>query len=84
MTVSPCKKYMAVASQYQLRLLLARSWRARLGMLARAMTSLKDTICTAVMTRMMYRWPMKRAEKKAPIMMKLHSVRVMKFAFFFS
>ena len=33
---------------------------------------------------MMYRWPMKRAEKKPPIMMKVQSVRVRKFAFFFS
>lgn len=44
---------MVVASQYQFRLLTDRRSRARLGTLAMAMTSLNDTIWTAVMiTRM--------------------------------
>ncbi len=49
MTLSPYKKYIVVASQYQLRLLVDRRERARLGTLAMAMTSLKEMIWMAVM-----------------------------------
>jgi len=44
---------MVVASQYQLRLLVERRSRARLGTLAMAMTSLNEMIWMAVMMRMM-------------------------------
>lgn len=75
---------MVVASQYQFKLLVDRSWRAREGTLAMAMTSLKDMIWMTVMMRMTYMWPMKRAAKKPPIMSSVHIVLVMKFCFFFS
>ena len=84
MTLSPYKKYMAVPRKYQLSDFVNRKLRALLGTFAIAMTSLKDMTWTAVTTMMMYRWPAPRAQKKPPIMTSVHTVRVMKLAFFFS
>lgn len=53
MTLSPYKKYMVVPRKYQLRVLVKRRLRARLGTLEMAMTSLNEMIWTAVMTMIM-------------------------------
>lgn len=75
---------MVVASQYQLSAFVKRNRLARLGTFAIAMTSLKDTICTAVTIAIMYMCPMNIAPKNVAIMTSVHIVRVMKVAFFFS
>jgi len=75
---------MAVPKKYQFKVFVKRKLRARLGTFAMAMTSLKDTICTAVTIMMMKMWPMKMAAKKMAIMIKVHIVRVMKVCLFFS
>jgi hypothetical protein len=75
---------MAVPRKYHDSDLVKRRLRALLGTFAIAMTSLKDMTCTAVMIMMMNRWPAPRAQKKHAIMTSVHTVRVMKFAFFFS
>jgi hypothetical protein len=75
---------MAVPRKYQFSDLVKRRLRALLGTLAIAMTSLKQMTWTAVMITMMYRWPAPRAKKKPPIMTRVHVVRTMKLAFFFS
>jgi len=75
---------MAVPRKYQFSDLVKRRLRALLGTFAIAMTSLKDMTWTAVTMMMMKRWPAPRAQKKPAIMTRVHVVRVMKLAFFFS
>jgi hypothetical protein len=75
---------MAVPRKYQFSDLVKRRLRALLGTFAIAMTSLNDMTCTAVTMIMMKRWPAPSAQKKPAIMTRVHTVRVMKLAFFFS
>jgi hypothetical protein len=75
---------MAVPRKYQFSDLVKRRLRALLGTFAIAMTSLNDMTCTTVTMMMMKRWPAPRAQKKPAIMTRVHTVRVMKLAFFFS
>ena len=84
MTLSPYRKYMAMPRKYQFSDLVKRRLRALLGTFAMAMTSLKEMTWTAVTAIIMKTWPAPRAQKKPPIMTRVHIVRVMKFAFFFS
>lgn len=52
MTLSPYRKYIVVASQYQFKLFVDRSCRAFVGTLEMAMTSLNEMIWMTVMMRM--------------------------------
>jgi hypothetical protein len=75
---------MAVPKKYQLRDFVNLRLLDRLGMFMMLITSLKEMICIAVITIMMYKWPAKRAAKKPPIIMNVHIVLVIKVCFFFS
>ena len=84
MTLSPYKKYIVLAKKYQFKDLVNLRFFARLGTFAMAMTSLKDTIWTAVTIIITYMWPENNVAKKIPIITSVQIVRVMKVAFFFS
>lgn len=75
---------MVVPRKYQFNDLVNLKFLARLGTFAIAMTSLKETIWTAVTIPITYRCPENIAAKKTAIITNVQMVRVMKVCFFFS
>jgi len=75
---------MVIAKKYQFKDFVRGRFFCFVGTWAMAITSLKDTIRTAVMTISTYMWPANMAVKKPDIMARVHIVRVINVAFFFS